>query len=115
MALSKTQEFTTEFNATGKLNLDVSGWDSIVVQFVTPAAAVTFNGTNDGGAQTGITDGNAKSATGWTVIQGVDIATGTAATTTSTSSTYKFTAFPRFIQLSGTTAAKIIVEFNKIF
>lgn len=114
MGLAKHLDVTTDFNTNGLVNLDVSGWDNIVVQFVTPAAAVTFKSTNDGGAVQGVSDGNAKSALNFTVIQGTDIATGTAATTTSTSSTYKFALGGKYFQLSGTTAAKILVMFYKI-
>jgi hypothetical protein len=115
MGLSRQIDITTDFNANGLVNLDISGWDNVIAQFITPAAAVTFKATNDGGDVTGLVDGNARSATNFTVVQGVDEATGTAATTTSTSTTYKFSLTAKYLQFSGTTAAKILVTFYKIF
>lgn len=115
MGLAKDLDFTALFTAnSGVLQIDVSGWDYFIVQMITPGGATTFKATNDGGAVSGLTQGNQISATNWYAVQGVDLGTGTAATTTSSTSMYKFTGVGRYFQLSGSTAAKITIYFYKI-
>lgn len=116
MAISITQDFTQKFNANSGINLDVSGWDAVVLQLVSPSSAVNFKATNDGGGVQGESDGDAEHATNWYDVQGVDIKTGTAAITTSTSSIYRFSNLARYIQFKGTsvTATKVYVMFTKI-
>ena len=116
MGLAKDVDFTLAFaNGSGTLQIDVSGWDYFVVQMITPGASTTFKGTNDGGAVTGLAQGNQISATNWSAIQGTDLSTGTAATSTAASSIYKFPVSTRYFQLSNaSTMAKLIIYFYKI-
>ncbi len=111
-----TQDFTDKFNANSAVNLDISGWDYVVVQFVTPTGTVTFNSTNDGGAVTGSADPNPESATNWVAVQGKNLNTGSGATTVAASSIFQFSYIGRFLQLTGTaiTVTKLIISFNKI-
>lgn len=114
MAVSQIMDVTSQFNANGLVNIDVSGMDTIVVQLETPAAAVSFKHTNDQGAITGATDGNALSANNFIAVQGVDLSTGTPATSSNASSLYRFGVIGKIFQLSGTTAAKILIHLSKI-
>jgi len=114
MGLSKTLDITSDFNADGIATLDVGQWDNVVAQFVTPVGAISFLGSNDGGAITGITDGNALLAKNFTAIQGTDESTGTAATSTSVTSNYKFSVTHKFVRFSGGTATQILIFLYKI-
>ncbi len=115
MALSTVIDVTTDFNADGLANIDISGWDWVTVQLITPAAAVTFNGTNDDGSVTGAVQGSAASLINLTAIQGINLNTGVGATTGAVSGLWRFPVVSRFLQLSGTTAAKILVYLSKIY
>lgn len=99
MGLNRTKDVTNEFNSKGFINIDVGMWDQVVVQFV-GGGSVSFNATNDAGAITGVTDGNALSAKNFTAVQGTNEATGTAGTS-GTAGTYKFPVTARFLQLTG--------------
>lgn len=114
--LSANVDYTVEFNANGKINLDISGWDVVDMHIITPTGTITFNGTNDAGAIQGVTDGNPVTATNWGTVQGVNQSSGSAATTTGSSGIFKFTFPSRFLQFTGAgvTVAKIIGYFSKI-
>lgn len=101
MGLNRTLDLTTAYNLAGFINVDVGQWDNVVCQIVTPTGTVNFNATNDAGAITGVTDGNALSAKNFTSVQGTNESTGTAATSTAASSSYKFSVTQRFLQLTG--------------
>jgi len=116
--ISQTIDWTTEFNAASKLNLDISNWDYIVVQVITPTGAITFNGTNDGGAVQGTSDGSAEDATNWLAMQLLNIGAGTSATSVSASGNFKLNVGTRFFQMDGATGTrtvtKLIVYYTKI-
>jgi hypothetical protein len=118
MGLSRTRDLTLAFNANGFVNLDVGAWDDTIVQVVGPTGTVSFNTTNDGGAITGVTDGNATSATNWTALQGTNQATGSGVTTIAggAGGSVKFTQVGKYIQITGTgvTVNKLIVDTFKI-
>jgi hypothetical protein len=108
---------TTAFNNNnGVVNIDVGSWDYVDMQVVTPSGAITFNGTNDGGEITGVTDGNALSAKNWNNVLGKNLATGSTATSTNASSTYQFAVTTKFLQFtsSGATVAELLVWMYKI-
>lgn len=115
MALSTVIDVSTDFNADGLANIDLSGWDWATVQLVGPASAVTFNGTNDDGSVTGAVSGNPATIINLTAIQGVNLNTGAAATTGAVSGLWRFPVVSKFLQLSGTTATKILVYLSKIY
>lgn len=114
--LAQNLDFTTEFNANSKVNIDTNGWDYVSVQAITPSGAINFNGTNDANAITGVSDGNARTAINWQPVQGINTATGTGATSTSGNSIYKFSSPSRFLQLIGSavTVTKLIVILSQI-
>lgn len=114
MALSTTLDVTAEFNLNGKVNLDLSGWDYMVANIITPAATVSFNATNDANAKTGISDGNAYTAINWQPVLLTNIATGTAVASTATTGNFKLNVGAKFLQLTGTTAEKVIVVLSQI-
>lgn len=116
MALSTVLDISNDFNLSSSKNIDVSGWDSITIQLVTPSGAINFLTTNDSGAIQGVTDGNAFTAANFTAMQATNLATGVAATSGAATGLWRTNAFGRFLQLSGTsvTAAKILIYLSKI-
>ena len=114
--ISKIEDVTAEFNAASGYIQDLSGWDYAVVQIISPTGAVSFKTTNDSGYDTGVLPPSPVVPENWLAVQGVDLATGTAATSTSTSTNYKFGVIGKFLQLTGTsvTATKVIISLNKI-
>lgn len=101
MGLNKMLDLTIPYTNNGFVNIDVGMWDNVEVQIVGPTGTVSFNASNDSGAITGITDGNATSAKNFTAIQGTNLATGTAVTTTAAAGTFKFPVTARYLQLTG--------------
>jgi hypothetical protein len=115
MALTRLLDLTTLYNAANPQNIDVSGWDYVVVQLVSPTGAITFNATNDGGAIEGSTDGNAISAANWVAVQGTNLNTGTSVTSLAASGIVRFAVVGKFMQFSGNvTVTKLLVNLFKI-
>jgi hypothetical protein len=114
--ITQLLDVTSDFNANSFYNLDVSGWDYVVLQLVTPTGTVTFNTTNDGGAITGAVDGNARSAKNWNLCFGTNIATGVGASTIAASSMFRFSYIGKYFQITGTaiTATAVFITLNKI-
>jgi len=112
--LNNLIDATTEFNANGVYNIDMQGWDYAVVNIITPAAAVSFNATNDANSKTGIGDGNARTAINWQPVSLTNIATGTGVTSTAVTGNFKLNVGARFLQLSGTTAVKVLINLSQI-
>jgi hypothetical protein len=112
--ISQYLDLTNDFNVAGLATIDVGEWDWITVQLVTPAGTVTFSTSNDGGAAQAVTDGNAASAINFIAIQGTNLNTGTTGTTLAASGLMRFAVIGRYLQLSGTTAAKVLVKLSKI-
>src|SRR5882762_6345989 len=98
MALSTTLNLTTDFNANGKVNIDINGWDYASFQAIGSSGAINFNGTNDANAITGVSDGNARTAINWQPVQGINTATAIGATSASDNGIYKFSSPSRFLQ-----------------
>lgn len=116
MAISRFQDFTNEFNAGSGIVIDVSGSDYVVVQFVTPSGALTFNSTLDGGAVQGVSDGSAATATNFVAVQGINLTTGTGASTIAASAIFRFPVIGKYLQITGSavTAVKVLVQFFRI-
>ncbi len=117
--LSLVQDIKDDFNnnvASG-YNIDISNWDYVVVQLLLSAGTVTFSASNDSGAVTGGTDGSPASAQNFVVVQGTNLTSGSAVTTTTgTNSLVRFGVVGRYLQLSGATAVatKAFLYFTKI-
>jgi len=117
MANGTTLDLTEQFNANGIVNIDTSGYDRAIVQLVAPAGAVTFNGSNDDGASSGIPtiNGGPITAINFTTLFMTNLSTGVGATTGAVTGLWASSLLPRFLQLSGTTATKILVFLSKIY
>lgn len=105
---------TDKFNVAGKFVQDVGEWDFVVVQLVTPVGTTTFNTTNDAGAITGVSDGTPTSATNWIAVQGTNLNSGAAASTLAADGLLRFAVIGKYLQLSGTSAAKVLIKLSKI-
>lgn len=105
---------TDKFNAAGAFVQDVGEWDWVTVQLVTPAASVTFNSTNDAGAITGVSDGSPASTANWIAVQGTNLNSGSGSTTLAVSGMIRFAVIGKYLQLSGTTAVKVLIKLSKI-
>lgn len=112
--VSTLLDLTTDFNANGKVNLDLSGWDYCVADILVPAATVSFNATNDANEKTGISNGSAYTAINWQPVAMTNIATGTGVVSTATTGNFKLNVGAKFLQLTGTTASKILIYLTKI-
>lgn len=113
------RDLTTIFNNNnGFVQFDVSGYDYVIVHFISPNGVINFNGTLDGGANTGLTGENPTSAINFIAVQGTNLTTGVAATSNAaTSNIYKFLVGPRYLQLAGapgTRVGKLLITKTKI-
>lgn len=118
MATSSVVDVTIKYTTKGFVNLDCSGWDSIVVQLESPGT-VFFNTTNDDGSVTGSVQGSPALSTGYQPVQGTNLANGVQSVSVAASGLYRFQNIGRFLQLTANggsaTASKILVQFSKIF
>ena len=118
MALSQIIDVSQSFvtGAPSSVNLDISGWDSVVIQLVSPSGTINILGSNDSGEITGSIIGNSTTAINFTAIQANNLATGVAATSGAATGLWKLIGLPKFLQLSGTTitASKVLVYLSKI-
>lgn len=119
MGLSTTIDVTDKFNSGSFLNFyiqDLSGWDTCVVQIVTPSGAVSFGTTNDDGSVLGVLPPVNLIPVNFIPVQGVSLETGMASTTTSVSSNYKFEKIGQFLIVAGigVTVVKMIFNLSKI-
>lgn len=112
--LSSYIDATDKFNVAGTFVQDVGEWDWVTVQLVTPVGTTTFNSTNDAGAITGISDGTPPSATSWIAVQGTNLNSGVAGTTIAASGLMRFAVIGKYLQISGTSAAKVLIKLSKI-
>ena len=101
--ISKTVDATASFNSLGYYYQDLSGWDTAVVQFVSPSEAISFFTTNDNGAINGQLLPAPEVPLNWDVVKGVDLATKGDVTSASTSSNVEFTIIGQYLLLQGAT------------
>lgn len=101
MAIQTVLDITADINADGRATLDVGGWDYSVVELVTPTSTATFSSTSDAGDITGVSDGNATSATNFVTTQGTDLSSGSAVSTLAATGQVKFTGGGRFLRIMG--------------
>ena len=101
--ISKTVDATASFNSLGYYYQDLSGWDTAVVQFVSPSEAISFFTTNDNGAIIGQLLPAPEVPINWDVVKGVDLATKGDVTSASTSSNVEFTIIGQYLLLQGAT------------
>jgi len=116
MALCNTVDITTEFNADNGYVADMSGWDNIVAQFVSPSGTISITATNDGGAVEGTTDGNSSLAANFQTVQATKLSDGTAVTTVAAAGLFRVGVVGRFLKFGGASAAatKVILMYHKV-
>lgn len=117
MSISLMLDVTADFNDGNSATLDIGGYDFAVVHLVSPSGTVNFLHSNDSGDITGVSDGNAVSATNFIAVSGIVMSTGAAATSLAASNLIKFTGIGRFLQFSGSgvTVTKALVRLYKYF
>lgn len=117
MALGRPLDMTNEYKQNVySITLDMSGWDKTNIDIAPPMSGViTVYGTNDPGARTGFTDGNASLATNFTPIRAEDLSTGTLATTISAAGNYRVDINARFLRLTGgADVYRLIFQHSKV-
>lgn len=118
--ISQIMDCTAAFNADGKIQVDIGGWDFVIAHIIGNSGTVTFKASNDAGAVTGTTDGNASTAENFTAIQGTNLATGSGATsivaTVAPGTLFKFNGVGRFLQLEtvGGTVGELYLYCGKV-
>jgi hypothetical protein len=115
MAIQQVIDITTDLNNNDIANLDVGGFDNAEVQLVSPTGTFSFFTSNDAGAITGASDGSAASATNFTVLSGIDLATAAAATTLASSGIVKFSNIGQFLRITGAGAAQVTKAFVRLY
>lgn len=103
MSLAYPNDLTFEYKQNVyQINLDVSGWDKVGIHVVAPLAnPIYVYGSNDGGALTGVRQGNAELATNFTAIRATNVASGTAAASMTTAGIYTVPVDAQYLRLAG--------------
>jgi len=97
--ISTTVDATASFNANGEFYQDLSGWDSAVVQLVSPSAAIAFFSTNDDGEVTGQLLPAPQVPINWVPVLGVNLTTKTDVATISTSGLVEFGIIGQYLKI----------------
>ena len=100
---SNVLNVTEQFNSAGLFYQDLSGWDEVVVQIVSPSEAISFKTTNDNGAVTGQLLPVPEVPINWMTVQGKKLSDGAFVTSISASDIVKFDSFGQYLQLLGAT------------
>ena len=103
--ISKVVDATASFNENGNFYQDLSGWDSAVVQFVSPSNAISFSTTNDDGAITGQLLPAPEVPLNWVSVLGVNLTTKTDVSSISASGIVEFGIIGKYLLLQGTAIA----------
>lgn len=96
---------TEAFNKAGSYYQDLSGWDTAVVQVVTPSEAISFKTTNDDGAVTGALLPAPEVPVNWAALTGVNLATKADVTSVNASAIVEFGIVGKYLKLEGATTA----------
>lgn len=115
MALQQVVEITADLNDNDISTLDVGGYDYAEVQLVTPTGTFSFFTSSDSGDITGVSDGSAASATNFTALSGINLATAGAATTLATSGIVKFPNMARYLQITGAAGAQVTKALVRLY
>ena len=78
---------------------DIGGWDNVVVQIITPSAAINFNTTSDNGSTLGQVLPVPVVPANWLAVQGTTLATGAAVTSVAASANVRFSNIGKFLQI----------------
>lgn len=105
MAIGKhiPDDLTTPINNVYQITRDVSGWNKVTLQVVSPITGTIYlYGTLDSGANNQNTQGNASLAINFTPIQATNLATGSAVTSITGAGMYMVTADnQQFVRFQG--------------
>lgn len=116
MALSLTQDVTTEFNQDGFYIADASNWDYLIWQFVGLGEfTLDIKATNDSGAITGVTDGFALTSTNYIEVQATDLSSGAGVTSIAGDGLFRVAQVGQFVKIGAddATATKVIIRYHK--
>jgi hypothetical protein len=114
MALLQLIDSTNDYNANGSVNLDIGGWDYVVVQIVSPTGTTLFKTSNDSGSVLGVTEGNALTATNFLTCLATNLANDARVSSVSADGLFKINVAGRFLQIIGSTVGKLLVTLQKI-
>lgn len=92
---------TADFNKNNAFYQDLSGWDSAVVQIVSPTATINFKTTNDNGSVTGTLLPSPEVPANWIAVLGTFLTTGASATSTAATAIVRFDTIGKYLQLAG--------------
>jgi hypothetical protein len=98
--ISTVVDATESFNANSSYYQDLSGWDSAVVQIVSPSASVAFTTTNDDGAITGQLLPAPEVPINWVTVLGVNLTTKTDVSSLSTSGIVEFGIIGKYLKIA---------------
>lgn len=101
--ISTMVDATDSFNKLGSYYQDLSGWDSAVVQFVTPSAAVSFFTTNDDNSVTGQLLPSPENPNNWVGVEGIDLLTKTDVSSIAIDGLVEFGIIGKYLLLKGAT------------
>jgi hypothetical protein len=98
--ISTVVDATDSFNANGSFYQDLSGWDSAVVQVVSPSAAVNFTTTVDDGAIEGQLLPAPEVPINWVTVLGVNLATKTDVSSINASGIVAFGIIGKYLKIA---------------
>ena len=98
--ISNVIDATESFNTNGSFYQDLSGWDSAVVQFVSPSGSIGFFTTNDDGAITGQLLPAPQVPINWISVAGVNLTTKSDITTISASGLVQFGIIGQYLKIA---------------
>jgi hypothetical protein len=97
--ISKIEDATESFNANGSYYQDLSGWDSAVVQFVSPSGTINFTTTNDDGAITGQVLPAPEVPINWVSVAGVNLTSKADVTSIAASGLVAFGIIGKYLKI----------------
>ena len=100
--ISKIVDATDSFNKYGLYYQDLSGWDSAVVQFVSPSAAVSFYTTNDDDSVTSQLLPAPEQPNNWVGVEGVNLLDKSDVVSIATDGLVEFGIIGKYLLLIGT-------------
>ena len=110
--VSKVIDATDSFNQYGSYYQDLSGWDSAVVQFVTPSAEVSFYTTNDDNSVTGQLLPSPEQPNNWVGVTGVNLLDKSDVTSFSVDGLVEFGIIGKYLLLLGTETTSSPFAYN---
>ena len=98
--ISTVVDATESFNANSSFYQDLSGWDSAVVQLVSPSGTINFSTTNDDGAITGQLLPAPEVPINWVSVAGVNLTSKADVTSINASGLVAFGIIGKYLKLA---------------